>query len=301
MNFVVTGGTGFIGSHLTKFLHKEGHAVKVVDNLKTGSLDKLKNIESRIEFHKKSILDYDSFKEIVKNVDCVFHHAALASVPQSFKEPEEYFKVNATGTENILKLAKEFGFKVIFASTSSVYGDQTTFPIKEDADRKALNPYGESKIKAEKIAEQYSQEGVKVIGLRYFNVYGIGQSLNYAAVIPVFMKRIMENKPPIIEGDGTQVRSFIHVDDVVKANFLAFKSNVNHGFLNVATSKKTSIINLAKIMIELSGKSLKPIYDKPRKGDVHTSYADISMAEKLIGWLPNISLEEGLKKIFTKN
>ena len=299
MKFVVTGGAGFIGSHLTKFLLENGHDVIVIDNLARGSMKNLKEVESKIEFHKISILEYDKLKEIVKNVDGVFHQAALAFIPDSFKDPEKYYQVNAIGTENILKLSKEFGFKVVFASSSSIYGDQTKFPIKEDASRNSLNPYGESKLRAEKFAEQYAKDGVKVIGLRYFNVFGIGQNPNYAGVIPIFMERLSENKPPIIEGDGTQIRSFTYVDDVVNANFLAFRSNVDHAFINIATNQKTSINELAKIMIKLSGKSLKPIYDKPRQGDIHTSIADITLAEKLIEWSPKVSLDEGLKKIFT--
>ena len=154
MKFVVTGGAGFIGSHLTKFLLENGHNVIVIDNLARGTLENLREVESKIEFHKISILEYDKLKEIVKGADGVFHEAALASVPDSFKDPEKYYQVNAIGTENILKLAKEFGFKVVFASSSSIYGDQIKFPIKEDATRKSLNPYGESKLQAEKFAEQ---------------------------------------------------------------------------------------------------------------------------------------------------
>ncbi len=300
MKFLVTGGAGFIGSHLTKFLLKNGHKVIVIDNLARGSLENLKDVESKIEFHKISVLEYDKLKEIVKDVDGVFHQAALAFIPDSFKDPEKYYQVNAIGTENILKLAKEFGFKVVFASSSSIYGDQTTFPIKEDATRKPLNPYGESKLQAEKFAERYSKEGVKVIGLRYFNVFGIGQNPNYAGVIPKFIERLVNNKPPIIEGDGTQIRSFTYVDDVVTANFLAFKSNVDYALINIATCQKTSINDLAKIMIGLSGLTLQPIYEKPRKGDIHTSHAAINLAEKLIGWMPKISLDDGLKRIFPK-
>ncbi len=190
MKFVVTGGAGFIGRHLTKYLLDAGNEIIVIDNLRRGTLDNLKEVKDQIEFHKTNILDYDNLKEIVKNVDAVFHQAALGSVPQSFKEPEEYHKVNAVGTENLFKLAKQFGFKVVYASSSSIYGEQTEFPIKEDANRKPLNPYGESKLQAEKFAEKYAKEGVKIIGLRYFNVFGIGQNPNYAGVIPKFIERL---------------------------------------------------------------------------------------------------------------
>ena len=300
MKLIVTGGAGFIGSHLTKYLIKKGHNVSVIDSLRRGSLENLKEMEDKIDFQKIDILDYDAMKSVVKNTDGIFHQAALGSVPQSFKEPEEYHRVNAVGTENVLKLAKEFGFKVVYASSSSVYGNQNKFPIKEDAAKKPLNPYGQSKLEAERFAEKYSQLGVNVIGLRYFNVFGIGQNPNYAGVIPKFIEQLIHHKPPIIYGDGNQLRNFTFVDDVVKANVLAFESKTEHAFINIATGVMTSVRELAEIMINLSGLSIKPIYEKPREGDIEKSQADISLAKSLINWEPKTTLEEGLKKIFPK-
>jgi len=300
VNLIVTGGAGFIGSHLTKYLIKKGHNVSVIDSLRRGSLENLKEMEDKIDFQKIDILDYDAMKSVVKNTDGIFHQAALGSVPQSFKEPEEYRRVNAVGTENVLKLAKEFGFKVVYASSSSVYGNQSKFPIKEDATKKPLNPYGQSKLEAEQFAEKYSKLGVKVIGLRYFNVFGIGQNPNYAGVIPKFIEQLIHHKPPIIYGDGNQLRNFTFVDDVVKANVLAFESKTEHAFINIATGVMTSVRQLAEIMINLSGLSIKPIYEKPREGDIEKSQADISLAKSLINWEPKTTLEEGLKKIFPK-
>lgn len=300
MKLIVTGGAGFIGSHLTKYLIKKGHNVSVIDSLRRGSLENLKEVEDKIDFQKIDILDYDAMKSVVKNTDGIFHQAALGSVPQSFKEPEEYRRVNAVGTENVLKLAKEFGFKVVYASSSSVYGNQNKFPIKEDAAKKPLNPYGQSKLEAERFAEKYSQLGVNVIGLRYFNVFGIGQNPNYAGVIPKFIEQLIHHKPPIIYGDGNQLRNFTFVDDVVKANVLAFESKTEHAFINIATGVMTSVRELAEIMINLSGLSIKPIYEKPREGDIEKSQADISLAKSLINWEPKTTLEEGLKKIFPK-
>lgn len=300
MKLIVTGGAGFIGSHLTKYLIKKGHNVSVIDSLRRGSLENLKEMEDKIDFQKIDILDYDAMKSVVKNTDGIFHQAALGSVPQSFKEPEEYRRVNAVGTENILKLAKEFGFKVVYASSSSVYGNQNKFPIKEDAAKKPLNPYGQSKLEAEQFAEKYSKLGVKVIGLRYFNVFGIGQNPNYAGVIPKFIEQLIHHKPPIIYGDGNQLRNFTFVDDVVEANVLAFESKTEHAFINIATGVMTSVRELAEIMINLSGLSIKPIYEKPREGDIEKSQADISLAKSLINWEPKTTLEEGLKKIFPK-
>ena len=300
MKLIVTGGAGFIGSHLTKYLIKKGHNVSVIDSLRRGSLENLKEMEDKIDFQKIDILDYNAMKSVVKNTDGIFHQAALGSVPQSFKEPEEYRRVNAIGTENILKLAKEFGFKVVYASSSSVYGNQNKFPIKEDAAKKPLNPYGQSKLEAEQFAEKYSKLGVKVIGLRYFNVFGIGQNPNYAGVIPKFIEQLIHHKPPIIYGDGNQLRNFTFVDDVVEANVLAFESKTEHAFINIATGVMTSVRQLAEIMINLSGLSIKPIYEKPREGDIEKSQADISLAKSLINWEPKTTLEEGLKKIFPK-
>jgi UDP-glucose 4-epimerase len=300
VNLIVTGGAGFIGSHLTKYLIKKGHNVSVIDSLRRGSLENLKEMEDKIDFQKIDILDYDAMKSVVKNTDGIFHQAALGSVPQSFKEPEEYRRVNAVGTKNVLKLAKEFGFKVVYASSSSVYGNQNKFPIKEDAAKKPLNPYGQSKLEAEQFAEKYSKLSVKVIGLRYFNVFGIGQNPNYAGVIPKFIEQLIHHKPPIIYGDGNQLRNFTFVDDVVKANVLAFESKTEHAFINIATGVMTSVRQLAEIMINLSGLSIKPIYEKPREGDIEKSQADISLAKSLINWEPKTTLEEGLKKIFPK-
>jgi len=301
MKFIVTGGAGFIGSHLTKFLINNGHDVIVIDDLSRGSMNNLHDIKNKIDFRQLDISNYNSIQNVTQNVDGIFHQAALGSVPQSFQEPKEYYKVIAIGTENILKLAKKLDCKVVYASSSSVYGNQTKFPISEDAEKTPLNPYGESKLQAEKFAQKYAQDNVKVIGLRYFNVFGIGQNPNYAGVIPKFIERLLEHKPPIIEGDGTQVRNFTYVDDVVRANWMAFTSSVDHAFLNIATGITTSVNDLAKIMINLTGENFESEYVDSRSGDIKKSQADTSLAKKLIDWEPKFSLEEGLKEIFPKN
>jgi len=300
MKFIVTGGAGFIGSHLSRFLLNHNHEVIIIDNLLRGNQKNLEDISTKIDFQKINILDFEEMKKISKNIDGIFHQAALGSVPQSFKEPEEYYKVNAIGTENILKLGKELNCKVIFASSSSVYGNQTKFPIYEDAGKNPLNPYGKSKLEAEKFAQQYTQNGVRAIGLRYFNVFGIGQNPDYAGVIPKFIKRLLEHKSPIIEGDGTQIRNFTYVDDVVRANWLAFKSNSDNAFINIASGTTTSVNELSKITIKLSGLELEPEYIGSRTGDIKKSQANTTLAKELIGWVPEITLEEGLRKIFPK-
>lgn len=301
MKFIVTGGSGFIGSHISRYLVKQNHEVIVIDDLRRGSLENLQDIQNKINFQKINILNFEEMEKIAKNIDGIFHQAGLGSVPQSFKEPEEYHNVNAIGTENILKLAKQINCKVVYASSSSVYGNQTKFPVSEDAEKNPLNPYGESKLQAENFAQQYAEDGIKVIGLRYFNVFGIGQNPNYAGVIPKFIERLLDHKSPIIEGDGTQVRNFTYIDDVVRANWMAFTSTVDHAFLNIATGITTSVNDLATIMINLAGEQLEPEYVDSRPGDIKKSQADTSLAKKLIGWKSEFSLEEGLKEIFPKN
>ncbi len=298
MKFVVTGGAGFIGSHLAKFLVKSGHEVSVIDNLYRGKEQNLQEIREEINFHQIDILDFDQIRNIVKNTDGVFHQAALTSVPESYLQKEKYFEVNVKGTENIFKLAKEYDFKVVYASSSSVYGNPKTIPITEDFERKPINPYGMTKLEDELLAEKYWNLGVKIIGLRYFNVFGPGQTPDYAGVITKFIENLNQNKPTVIFGDGTQIRDFISVDDVAEANLVSMESHADKNFINIGTGLPTSIKDLAHLMIQLSGKSLEPTYEKLPEGDVKTSLADTSLSEKLLSSKPKLSLEEGLRKYF---
>ncbi len=298
MKFVVTGGAGFIGSHIAKFLVNSGHTVSVIDNLYRGKEQNLQEIMPKIDFHQIDILDFDQIRNIVKNSDGVFHQVALTSVSESYLQKEKYFEVNVKGTENIFKLAKEYDFKVVYASSSSVYGNPKTIPITEDFERKPINPYGITKLEDELLAEKYWDLGVKIIGLRYFNVFGPGQTPDYAGVITKFIENLNQNKPPIVFGDGTQIRDFISVDDVAEANLASMESHADKNFINMGTGVQTSIKELAFLMIQLSGKSLEPIYEKLPEGDVKTSLADTSLSEKLLSSKPKLSLEEGLRKYF---
>ena len=298
MKFVVTGGAGFIGSYIVKHLLNNHHQITVVDNFWRGKRENLSGFEERIDFKKADILDFEQLKGVMNDTDGIFHQAALTSVPESFTQKEKYHNVNVVGTENIFKLAKEFGIKVVYASSSSVYGNTKSIPIKEDFDTNPINPYGITKLKDEKLAKKYHDEGVSIIGLRYFNVYGIGQTNDYAGVITKFYERINENKPPIIFGDGLQTRDFVSVEDVAKANFLSMKSNTDFAFLNIGTGITTSVKELADLMIKLSGKSLQLEFDDLPEGDVKESQADVSLAEKLIDWSYETNLEDGLKKFF---
>ena len=297
MKYVVTGGAGFIGSNIVKLLVKNGHNVSIIDNLHTGSLSRLKEIEEKISFNKIDIRNYEELKTIISDVDGIFHQAALTIVPESFQKPEEYFDVNVNGTNNIFKIASKLGIKVVFASSSSVYGDVNEVPIKENFERNPINPYGKTKVNKEKLAEKYWKDNVNVIGLRYFNVYGKGQTGTYAGVITQFMKRLDNNLSPIIHGKGNQIRDFISVEDVAKANLMSMQSNTLQDFLNVGTGKSISILKLAKMMIKIYSKDLSPIFDDELPGDIEKSNADITKTKEKINWQYKIQLDNGLKKL----
>ena len=282
MKFVVTGGAGFIGSNIVKQLLKQNHTPIVIDNLCRGKIERISSPD--IEFHKVDIRNIDQLKKILKNSDGVFHQAALTDVQESFTKQEEYNDVNVKGTENIFKIAKEFDLKVVYASSSSVYGNPEKIPITENSKRDPINPYGKTKLDDEFIAEKYSKDSVSIIGLRYFNVYGKGQTGSYAGVITKFINKLKENKDPIIFGSGIQVRDFIFVEDVALANIAAMKSNVNNGFFNIGTGITTSIKQLAKIMIDLSNLKLEIQYEKALDGDVNNSQANTNLTESILKW-----------------
>ena len=301
MKYVVTGGAGFIGSHITKKLVERGDVVTVIDNMNTGKKKNLELVIDKINFVKGDILDTDLLEDITKDADGVFHQAALASVQDSFDEPDKYHNVNVNGTENILKLSKKYGFKVVYASSSSVYGNPIRIPIKESDGKNPINPYAETKLKKEELAIKYSKMGVSVIGLRYFNVFGKGQSKEYAGVLKLFLERIRDKLPPKINGDGTQFRDFVYVEDVVNANIMSMNSDVNHAFFNVGTNTSITILDLAKTIIKSSGLNLEPIFGPALKGDVQKTKADIDLIKEKIGWKPTVVLEEWVNEIITTN
>ncbi len=301
MKILVTGGAGFIGSHIAEYLVQRGDDVTVLDNLITGSKENLTKINDKINFVNGDIRDHKLLEELVSDTTGVFHEAALASVQQSFSMKDEYIDVNVTGTENIFKLAKEYGFKIVYASSSSVYGNPKKIPVKEDDERKPINPYAKTKLDGEDLAKKYSEIGVKVIGLRYFNVFGKRQSKEYAGVIKLFLQRIQQKKSPKINGDGLQTRDFVHIDDVVKANVLAMDSDINHRFLNVGSGLSTSVLDLANLIIEASGLSLESIHGPELSGDVRATQADIKLIRKLLNWEPKMKLDDWLTKIISNN
>jgi len=301
MKYIVTGGAGFIGSYIVKKLVARGASVTVIDNLNTGKEENLESVRNKIVFLKDSVLNMSLLEKETRNVDGIFHQAALASVQDSFSKRDEYYDVNVKGTENILKLAKKNNFKVVYASSSSVYGNPEQIPIKESDAKNPINPYAETKLKKEELAIKYSEMGVKVIGLRYFNVFGKGQSKEYAGVLKLFLERIRDKLPPKVNGDGTQFRDFVYVEDVVNANILSMDSEISHGFFNVGTNSSITILDLAKIIIKSSGLHIEPVFGPALKGDVQGTIANIDLIKEKIGWKPTVVLEEWIDEIISTN
>ena len=300
MHFAVTGGAGFVGSYLVKLLVKEGHKITVIDNLHKGKKENLASVINKIKFQKIDVRDYQSLEKILKNIDGVFHQAALTVVQDSFSRPEEYFDVNVHGTENIFKLANENKFKVVYASSSSVYGHKLETPITEDAERNPISPYGKTKLEDEYLVEKYSKLNTEIIGLRYFNIFGKGQTIEYAGVITKFLDRINEGKSPIIFGNGSQIRDFIHVSDVARSNLMAMNSKSSNLIVNIGTGNAISILELANMIINASGLKIEPIFAEALEGDIKKSLADISQAKKYFNWEPKIELQDWLKEMLKK-
>ena len=295
MKYVVTGGGGFIGSHLIEKLVKQGDVVTVLDNLNTGKIENLKSVSKKINFVQNDIRDFEVLRSLMENVDGVFHQAAMASVQDSFRIPEKFHDVNVNGTENIFKIAKEFGIKVVYASSSSVYGDTSILPTTESDEKRPINPYAKTKLEKDKLAEQYAKNGLKVIGLRYFNVFGPRQSKEYAGVIKLFLERIQQGLPPLVNGDGLQIRDFVYVDDAVNANILSMESDIDFEFFNIGTGTTISILDLANMIIKFSGLKIKPIHRPALSGDVRATQADITKVKTMLKWKPTTSIQDWLK------
>ena len=297
MKILVTGGAGFIGSHIVEYLVQRGDSVTVVDNLNTGKIENLKSVFKKINFAQIDIRDFKVLKNLMENIDGIFHQAAMASVQDSFKIPEKFHDVNVNGTENIFKIAKEFGIKVVYASSSSVYGDTSILPTTESDEKRPINPYAKTKLEKDKLAEQYAKNGLKVIGLRYFNVFGPRQSKEYAGVIKLFLERIQQGLPPLVNGDGLQIRDFVYVDDVVNANILSMESDIDFEFFNIGTGTTISILDLANIIIKFSGLKIKPIHRPALSGDVRATQADITKVKTMLKWRPTTSIQDWLKSV----
>jgi len=297
--FLVTGGAGFIGSNIVERLIKEGYRVKVLDNFSTGRKENIAYLLDKIELIQGDIRDLETCRKAVKGVDFVLHQAALPSVQRSIKDPFTTLQVNVLGTLNLLIASKEEGVsRFVYASSSSVYGDTPLLPKREDMATFPLSPYAVSKLAGENLCLAfYKSYGFPTVSLRYFNVFGPRQDpkSEYAAVIPRFISLLLDDKRPIIYGDGEQTRDFTYVDNVVEANILAtFVENIEGEVFNIAGGKSTSVNQLFQMIRQLLGTNIEPLYGPPREGEVRHSLADISKAKSKLGYSPRIDLLQGL-------
>jgi UDP-N-acetylglucosamine/UDP-N-acetylgalactosamine 4-epimerase len=309
MRILITGGAGFIGSNLVKHLLslEKVRGVRVLDNLATGFLKNIEEFEGdqKFEFVQGDIRNYETCLAACQGIDAISHQAALGSVPRSINDPLTTNDVNITGTLNIFTAAKEAGVKrVVYAASSSTYGDHPGLPKVEDKIGNPLSPYAVTKLVNELYAKVYANVyGLELIGLRYFNVFGPKQNPQgaYAAVIPLFVKAVLNNEPPLMNGDGTHSRDFTYVDNVVQANALALftqNSEAVNQVYNIAFGEQTSLNELFENIKEVAGSDLAPMYGPERKGDVKHSLADITKARTLLGYDPKISVHQGLKETF---
>jgi UDP-glucose 4-epimerase len=303
VNVLVTGGAGFIGSNLTEALLQKGHFVRVLDDFSTGKGENLifDKAYPSLEIIEGDIRDFSSCRKAMNRIEYVFHQAALPSVQRSIEDPETSNAVNVGGTLNILLAAKEIGVKrVIYASSSSIYGDTPTLPKHEEMPSNPFSPYALQKYIGEQYCRLFYQlYGLDTISLRYFNIFGPKQDPNsvYSAVIPKFIDALLHGRPPIIFGDGKQSRDFTYIENVVQANLLAVSAEQLHGeAINIACGKRTSLNQLLNILKEILGSRQSPIHQEPRQGDVRHSLADIHKGKEVINYEPTIGVEVGLKK-----
>jgi nucleoside-diphosphate-sugar epimerase len=309
MKFLVTGGAGFIGSHIAERLLKEGHFVRVLDNFSSGKRENLchcearsaETISSNFELIEGDIRDKATCDKACSGMDYVLHQAALRSVPKSMKDPESYNEVNISGTLNMLQAALKNRIKrFVFASSSSVYGDTDQFPEKEDAYPLLISPYALSKLANEYYCRIFTNAyGLETVGLRYFNVFGPRQALDdeYAVVIPKFIHCILHDQEPPIFGTGLQSRDFTYIDNVVQANLLAaITPGVKHEIFNVANGQDNTVLQLVDYLNKIIGKNIKPKFLPVRLGDVFRTSADISKIKEKLGYIPKVDFEEGLKR-----
>lgn len=304
---LVTGGAGFIGSHIVDRLMEDDFDVTVFDDLHTGSPANTTHHRGKKNFHflEGDIRDINLVKTSLKDVEVVFHEAALANVTLSVKEPIPTNQINVEGTLNLLKASCDLNVKrFIYASSAAVYGHAESPQKKEDDSLNPTSPYGVSKLAAENYVRVFQRlYSLKTVSLRYFNVYGPRQRVDvhgsYGGVISIFINRILKNMPPIINGDGEQTRDFVYISDVVEANMLAMNSENGAGeAFNIATGKITSINQVAETLKHIMNKEdLENIHTEPRPTDIKHGYADISKARKILGYEPQCSIEEGLTEL----
>lgn len=300
-SYLVTGGAGFIGSHLAGELSQRGEKVRVIDNFITGKRENLSSFLDKVEFIEGDIRDLALCRQAVEGIDFVLHQAALPSVPRSVADPVTSNEINITGTLNLLLASKDAGVKrFVFASSSSVYGDNPELPKKEGREGSPLSPYALTKIVGEKYCLIFHRVfGLPTVSLRYFNIFGPRQDPHsqYSAVIPKFINMMLGGHKPTVFGDGEQSRDFTFVENVVESNILAAEAQDAPGEeINIACGERTTVNFLAAKINEILGSKIKPTYDKPRPGDIKHSYADISKAKKILNYTPFVAFAEGLEK-----
>lgn len=301
MRYLVTGGAGFIGSHIVRTLLEQGVEVRVLDNFSTGRRENLEGLRGRLEVHEGDIRDARTVKDAVSGVDIIFHEAAFVSVPQSMDEPQVCFDVNITGTSLLFDAARRAGVKrAVVASSAAVYGDSDAMPLVEETPLRPLSPYAVSKRVDEMYAELFTGSfGFDVVALRYFNVYGPRQrpDSQYAAAVPIFVRRLLDNKPVTIFGDGGQSRDLINVHDVVRANLVASEHPAAPGkIFNICTGIETRLLDLLDVLDELFPNAPQSVFTEPRPGDIYRSLGNPQKAADLIGFRAQVSLVDGLKE-----
>jgi UDP-glucose 4-epimerase len=298
---LVTGGCGFIGSHIVDRCVKEGAEVTILDNLVSGKITNIQPHLNKVRFIQKDLRDEKALGDALSGVEFISHQAALRSVPKSVANPVEYHDVNINGTFRLFLKAKEKGIKrIAFASSSSVYGERFDFPEKESDQPMPISPYAATKLICEQYGYLFSKQyKLGVVALRYFNVYGSRQSLDdeYAVVIPKFITCLLKEERPPIYGDGDQERDFTYIENVVEANILALlRPDIEGEVFNIGNGSPNSVNQLLEFLNRIIGKNIKADYLPPRPGDVRKTHADISKATKLLGWQPRIGFYEGLEK-----
>jgi nucleoside-diphosphate-sugar epimerase len=302
MRMLVTGAAGFIGSHLCRRLVADGHEVVGLDDLSDGKLENLADVSSGVRFVQADLRDEQAVRAATDGCTVVFHQGAMRSVPRSIEYPDRITDVNVRGTLNVLLAAREAPAAVVFASSSSVYGDQASFPLREDMAPLPRSPYAASKLAGEGLCRSWWLSfGVPTVSLRYFNVYGPGQdpSSEYAQVVPRFTMACLTGRRPVVHGDGEQARDFTYIDDIVEANLkaaLAPEEARGHVMNIGGGGEPTSVRRILQILAGSTGATPEPVHAPSREGDVRRTEADISLARRLIGYDPKVAIEEGLRR-----
>jgi len=303
MRFVVTGGAGFIGSNTVDELVRRGHSVVVLDDLSSGKEDNLSEIRNKITLIKGSITDIEVVRKAMHEAEFVIHLAARTSVPKSVKDPIETNRVNIDGTLNVLVAARDARVKrIVFAASSSAYGETPTLPKVEKMEPQPISPYGVTKYVGELYAQTFGRcYGLENVSLRYFNIFGPRQEPTspYSGVLAKFCTAFLEETQPVIFGDGEQTRDFTYVDNAVQANLLACEApNVSGKVFNIGVGGRSSLNQTVTLLSNISGKKLEPKYEPARDGDIRDSQADISQAREFLGYEPSVAFDEGLRRTF---